>query len=329
MIEYKHDRRNNPITSFLIQPRFQGEQTTVPIERGEYKKAKQAQSTALLTLKFESSADKFFRSYEELEATCLEISVHESIRRNHNRDFMESYDTRSTVERRISTTLSYARGYLDKSASNIRKLAGRDALKIFKAYRKREYDKHFSYRLMEELRNYAQHSGDSMSGVTHYNSVETLHADRQDQRDHRLVAVTRPQISVERIQSASRFKPSVARESADFCGKDGGIDLLLHLRRYASCIGAIHEDIRLQVAEICNGAERYQRSVREKYESASGVASDYLACYAVDEKGVVGGSVSLHPFAFKTIKRLVARNAGLTDIEKMIVSTELPKHNRT
>lgn len=296
------------------------------ITRAEYRNAKRAHQTEREWLRFETFADSVFRSLEELEEACLKVAVRCSMRSDTFEEW--EHDVRSLIERRASAFLSTAKRYLDAAPQCLKRIGASDDAIKFRSFTAAQYDREVAYRLLDSLRNHAQHGGVSVTSLVRNGSVEFLHDERSGPDDDRNVACVRPQIDTGELFGRDMIKPRVRRELDGLLDKDRQIDLLMYFRRYASCIGQIHSASRELVDAPARRRSDDLSALAKRFQETTGESVSVSYCFAVDKDGLAGDAFILHRGRRNILDRLIRRNQHLTRIEKRIVSNELPRHLR-
>jgi hypothetical protein len=155
----------------------------------------------------EEAYDVVMGNYLELEEAVLRLAARDLAHR-HPFGKVDHFDTaRRTCHRALSNLLASARAFDNQSCGLISELSGNPSadLAAHKAAFSTAYDAALGYRVMESLRNHAQHQGVSVSGVAFRR--RSLSA-----TEPRLAVTVRPYIAVEDLRRSPKFKRSVLCE---------------------------------------------------------------------------------------------------------------------
>lgn len=184
----------------------------------------------------EQKFDILVENYVELENALLHAGVHYMVHQTMDTHYFEVQ--RDLFNRLLSNLLSAARAYLDyvPQASNrmLGQLSG--ATSRCKAECAQAYDSYVGYRVMEGLRNFAQHEG---------LPVQALRVTGDE-----IGVETRTVVSFYAIKSAMRemkvFKHAVQIELDAMPG--AGLDLKHMMREYLSGLAHVHDALRTEIA---------------------------------------------------------------------------------
>ncbi len=229
---------------------------------------------------------------------------------------------RIIVSRRIVNILSACTMYLDQSLHHLTTIYGKDSdkVKIAKGKTNYYYDKNFGYRVMEALRNHAQHRGFPIHSIMF--SGEWL--DIEDKERSRLHHTVIPRISVSALELDGKFKQAVLKEMQEAQNKQG-LDVRPLIREYVECIGLIHEHIReitrtdLMIWE--SSFDKVIDKVQQEYGQDAPLTSWAIAMK--DEKEQLKERITVHKEFVKRRQTLEKKNAIFVNLRKRYASNEI------
>jgi hypothetical protein len=152
-------------------------------------------------------------------------------------DYAESMDLRLAIDRRLLNVLTASRLYLDQASYLVCELFGSDSeeQKQLVGFRSKVYDERFGYRVIEALRNYAQHRGLAVARIgCSQRNVQTADAPLWE------ISIV-PELSTAELADDPKFKKSVAQEMLDH---GEFLDLRPIVREYAAGLSEIHRMFR-------------------------------------------------------------------------------------
>lgn len=197
-------------------------QDRIAISEEEVSILKETSEKILLALSFERNFEYLIQNYLDYENTIAQKSISQLVDKHQSMDEFNSHIT--DVNIKLLNLLSTTKAYIDKSPSILKKLKG--VADSFKIECSLQYDTNFSYRLVDALRNYAQHNNDPLSSLT-------LGGEWVKQEN--LEYYTNPIIDTEVLRANKKFRKSVLPEY------DVKFHLSYCIRRYIECLSLIHK----------------------------------------------------------------------------------------
>jgi len=260
----------------------------------------------------------------------------------HNSDHSQSMLERLCLDRRLVNLLTACRLYLDQTDHGISILFGKNSseLKDVKTFKNDLYDKHWGYRLMEALRNHAQHSGLPIHVIGY-----PMYLSQGKGPDYKEFTIS-PKTEVSRLIENSRLKKPIVNELES---KGDTIDLRGPTREYLSCFVQLHDKLREMIqSRVENAQELYKRAVDE-FGLINGQKVKFASLRELHDDQKTQGEVALVTHFFDYYDVLRKRNvvnkylklsmASNTDQKKVynrycsmpqkILSDELPGITRT
>lgn len=199
---------------------------------------------------------------------------------------------------RVQNFLSSVRGFIDTFAHTLSDEYGKDSdiYNEFKQLKSKMYDKHFSYRFIETLRNYSQHRA---LPITSLNFSSENHK-----------KVVRVIIKKEKLLSDSKISGKMKEDIRLNCSDE--IDLLPHLSTMFGSIIMIHDEMMKSVIkeDKCEAFFGFEK------EFIGSQGSPLLLDYDIFNDGE---NLTLHPrlFNFDGIRRI---SEELEDTKKFMQS---------
>ena len=258
-------------------------------------------------LDIEETWDSLLANYRALELALAEMGV-DNVLMGGGNTIHDFDDTRRTCTRLVDNMLTTARAFLDKVPRRVRDLFGKEAQERFRLATNNAYDTYAGYKFMDNLRNYAQHHGSSISGVTY--------GVRRQEREGGLDAlVHNAQIGIDRRPLDTEFKEH-AREVLDrVSDKKGKIDMLPLIREYLQGLDEAMQVVRDSAKEPLEAWLSNNDDGVTKLAVASEFTVGQVAVHYT-ERGTYGEKVYLHPTARERIKRLRTRNRRLSHLTR-------------
>ena len=225
------------------------------------------------------------------------------------------------LNRRISNLLSACRQYLDHSKHHISKILGSDKIKEIESYASYEYDSVLGYRVMESIRNYAQHRGLPIHRCD-YNSKWV----KKDEASILLFSVT-PYIDIEILQKDKKFKKSILSELLDIDDKH---DIRPFVREYIASFGSIHKKIRTLLRLHTTKWEETLNNAIEKFKEVAGEEGSILGLTAlIHREGKDSSAIPIFLDIIKYRKELQDKNSNLGSLTVQFVDTGISEYVST
>lgn len=228
----------------------------VSISQGEYASAVLALDTVLHVLELEEKWDVLIGNYEELEVELLRLTTEKAIHRHST--WHDGARNRRLLNRRVNNLLSSCRLYIDHLRHSFTLIFGEASpeLSVIDAARHREYDSSFSYRLLEELRNYTQHR--RLPIDVEMTTFKPTTYGEESQVACALTPMLETANVLEDIKVKARFRPELESQP-------DRIDLKVHCRGYVHSLFKIHVTVRAQVAPRITQSEALITDLMARY----------------------------------------------------------------
>ncbi len=285
----------------------------VEIDPEEYREITDARNLLLESLFIEQKFDLLIDNYLEFETVLLEIGARELVRGSG--DWADFQDQRNHLNRRVVNLLSAARLYLDHTRHHLGNIesAVPGVRSSIEAAMSAQYDECLGYRFMEALRNYVQHRGYPIHGVT-YSMSRT---------DHGSVYVVTPHIEWAQLDEDGKFKATVLSELKVLGEK---IDIRPFAREYMERLWNVHHMIRGHLQLVVEPSEKLMRQAIERYRNESPADHSIIGLAAVTRDGqTYDGAIPLLEDMLDYRKSFEKKNRSLTNLAKRYVSGEIAR----
>jgi hypothetical protein len=257
-------------TSFFLRRQVIDPQKPLAIQESDYFQLQAARSTLVDAFSFEQKFDLLKENFVAFEIAATEWSLRATI------EFNYSYGAISSVmqeaSRHVMNLLTAARAYVDQVQQDFKHLAlspsfGEQA----KQKLSEQYDSSVDYRLMEALRNYVQHCGQSVHSFS-----GNIAGKRADWAHAVSLRTLKAQLSEDKS-----FKPEVLAEMPAY------VDVRVASRAYVHALSIVHLALRQVIereVDSARGAVQLwtQRYLENGNDSAVGLYAHKSAAGADD-----------------------------------------------
>lgn len=294
---------------------------TIPITAKEFQRIARATQTVRICLGLEEKFDLLLENYAELERSLLKMALRHSIFPGEIDTLLS--DGAHTMNRRLVNLLTTARLYLDQARHDLSDVHGSssDAFQQLEQAAHREYDTNSGYRIMEALRNYAQHQ----SLPIHAISFPMSRADVTTTSRLRFGVVLYTNVDYLREE---RFKTVVLNDLEAVADQRRLADLLPIIRSYVESLGHIHAQVRLINRVALHEADEILTGHLTLAQSTLGVKSGLFATAEMEDarnsREFIRSKRSIY-LGDRLIRRreyLERKNADLKNIAQRYVSSE-------
>lgn len=248
------------------------------ISQETYNELKKVHEKLIEVLFIEEKLDILLSNYFELEQTLLDLCLKRSYGNNgENQD--NSFDELNLVDRRILNLLASCRMYIDQTAHSLSEIYGEESEKyiiveglrdkktkkrIKKGIKSKICDSHFSYRLMEQIRNYSQHNGLLVSKIIPKDKwIEGKESDSLSLQCQSITITTKIDL-LEEAMRREKIKKSVVEELKILEVEE--FDLMNYIRNYIDLIKIIHLEIRKILKEDTEQWSKFYIDLIQKYK---------------------------------------------------------------
>jgi len=158
------------MTDYMVA-RFPAEGSAQSITQNKYESIDIAWKNLKFLANLEEVWEALIQNYVELEKGLLSAAVNSMVR--SDRGYNRSQNDRVLFTRLLSNLLSTANAYLCHTPRYLNKINIANLTNSFNLAKKEAYNKSFGYRLMYNLRNYAEHHGPALQGITYSSDWDT------------------------------------------------------------------------------------------------------------------------------------------------------------
>lgn len=286
-----------------LQQKIIGHAPKLPINEELFEELAVARTALTAAFELEESYDLLLGNYVEVERELLTASASNAIR-NLN-DYQDFFELRSTINRRVVNLLTATRLYLDQAPQRLADCAAdpAKARSEFKLRTREHYDKFFSYRFLEALRNHVQHCGLAVHSVTQGVKCvsEGLEVSVQPYAEQRYLAVD------------GGFKSKILDEMP------AKVLLTLAMREYLQCIGDLHMLVRSHIADHVLKARQLVGAQISRYATENNGETTGLSAFKLNPQGQVE-SIAMFLDWDDIREKLALRNSGLTALSRHFVT---------
>lgn len=251
-------------SSFHLRAHYFGATTVLQLTDAEAEQVKAATEVNLNALHLEELYDGVVADYLELETEILNATAEFIVKPDAAIGQIDK--VRRLFNRRLMHLLSVVRTYIEVAPRYLGLLIS-DADRgrgVFKAATSSEYDALLGYRVLEALRNSAQHWGLPLHSVS-LNS-QLMGDVGTDAAALQVRHSIEPQILLAELRRSEKFKRKVLNELE--AGPES-IDLRPLVRQYVEGLSTIHDAARAVSQDHCDEAERITRDAIRRWELAS------------------------------------------------------------
>jgi len=290
-----------------------GKAPELPLSPAEFEALKDAKDLLLGTLGLEESIHLVFANFFEYEAVLLRQALSELIYAVGS--WSEFQGSIHDINRLLVNLLSGGRGYLDQSSHFLSRRFGKGSSEIasFRRWCTAQYDSKLGYRVMEALRNYAQHRG---VAVHHLSHSHWLAGDGPNApRRNALV----PGLLPTRLAEDGGFKAEVLKELLDL---EEPVDIRPLVREYVSGLATVHEQLRQSLSDALSSADKLILDAIDRYDQESTIGVVGLAAQKRDASGKVVDSIALFGDIVERRRDLVRRSGRVPHIVGAFTTNE-------
>lgn len=214
--------------------------------------------------------------------------------------------------------LTSARSYIysaSKLASEFSNESEQKVRNTFDESRKAAYDNLFGYRLMEAIRNSAQHHGFPIHGFTIGNSWD-INNGRKTKNRYLVV----PTINVNQLSADEKFKKEILRELKD---RGANLDVRPHLREYVYGISSINFDLHSAAEAALSNAEKTINKLIAAYGAKN--PSSEINYFIIEKHSKNNERAKVSEFSLRaidTLHKLALNKHKLPRLDLTYVSTD-------
>lgn len=217
----------------------------IPINGNQYRKLADALSTIISAIEVEELFQVFGQSFLRFEKDLLTLSLEFAYAASKKPDSADDFfsKARNQFNVNIITILTAYQSYADQSDRILkyaRSIPGARELNTHVA--QEVFGRHFSYRICDQLRNYAQHRALPLGGFSIGGDTELIHDNTGAVRKGYNGYSVSPWLDVEKLKSSKRVKAIIRDELTQLNYKK--IDMKWLIRSFAGAMYSRHEKLR-------------------------------------------------------------------------------------
>lgn len=238
-----------------LEQRIIGARSVIDLTNAEFDELVTSRRVLSDALTFEQRFEVLLGSYIDFEAGAGRLSLETAAGLDYQ-NYVPAARALLDANRLLMNLMTASRAWIDQVQKDFATLAAPGGFgQRAKALLSAQYDEWFDYRLMEALRNHAQHRGMPAHGYTASDGLHDALTFRCLRRE---------------LVDAGEFKKSVLAEMPD------EVDLRLSARRYIDCLSKVHVTLRRDITVVVNNArERIAAAIalfeKETNESSVGL----------------------------------------------------------
>lgn len=256
------------MSGFRIANLLQDGLNEIPIGEVEYNEIRQARAKLDAYTSLEEHFNLIVHNYRDVESYIFEASLDNMLFSGFRPDRFS--DMTSRFNRLCIGMLSSVRLYVDTVVTLCRAVSDEDGLDDrVRTLLGEKYDASYHFRVMEALRNYAQHR----ALPTHSTAIRRS----TDRRTRAKTFSVEFRFVTKYVQRDSKFKARTLSEIEELGGK---VSLNEALREYFVCLAEFHHDVRRLLRPAIDLADGRCSALRERWLNgrAAGFADGLAVC---------------------------------------------------
>lgn len=295
---------------FILTSMILSSSEAIELTQNEFDTLREAVSGLLVCIEAEENFDCIIENYRELEESMFGEALHSVMSRQM--DSISSQAPRSTAARKLANFLSMVRLYcstIETHTSNI--IGDPSGAAQIKTAMSAQFDSSKSYRIMDGLRNYAQHA----ALAVHSYSLGAAWSSDREYLEHQF----EPAVEIAFLAADPRFRKKTLEEI-----KDGPSLLKVKplAREYVECLSTIHSDFRVITHATTNrfsiAIADARRRLAEQFPDAPRM---FMAIYKTDIDGIaIGEKTNLSKTLTDYVAFLQQKNQKLINFSKRRVA---------
>jgi hypothetical protein len=266
----------------------------VDLSEEEFTGLRSARRNLIAAQSYEEKFGLLLENFWEYEETRLRLAL----RIPEMTGYDPFWDGVFLLNRRLVNLLTTCRMYVDQTKVELNELVGESGQSQIKGLFSKQYDALLGYRVMEALRNYAQHHSFPIGAVDFFQGWEKF-------EDGSYFSLrTNPKLRMSDLDSG--FKKEVLTELK--VRQEKSLDVTYFVREYIEGLSAVHAELR-ELADL------------ERYGMASGTKVSYCAASFLNEQGTEIESFSIYRELTERVDKLRQRRLP-THVSRCIVSNK-------
>ena len=297
---------------YLLRLCTMGDPPTISIDRQRFLRIKTAKSILHEALSLEEDYEMMISNYIDLEKESINVSISYMVR--NYRGYVDFFDARLGLNRRLMNLFTSARLYADQLASHCSACLPNETGigEQVKSFCSVEYDNNFDYRFMEALRNHVQHFGPAVHQVTHGSRWTTLDVNGLLEFSSSFYT------EKEYLVSNGHFKKQILNEMPE------KIDLISASRGFMESLSSVHDKVRQTISKNVSEARTTMQTATDDYKAVYKKEFVGLNAYAFDGNTKMDDVPIILDWDDIRIE-LVKRNSCLVNLRKRYVTGQIEK----
>lgn len=277
-------------------------------------------SAAIETIRKSTDAEEIFLvcvyNYEDYERHLLQSALTDMVYQKHHYSDFWSISTRT--HQHLANFLSSCRAYLDQIKTLAGGIGKEPSVLVadIKASTNKWYDDSLSYRFMEGLRNFVQHRGFGVHGL----SFGHRWTPKGEQKMHRMHFWLEPYVLAARLAEDGNVKKSILAEFGTET-----VPISPHVREYMRAIGDLQHLFRIKTKQAVDDAKQLMNEALESYRKLSDGGSTLGAKAVAEENGMRVGQFPILRETLDYHDEIIRKVNPLTNLEFRVVSSAGPE----
>lgn len=284
------------------------------ITEDEADQIKLARDDLITLIELETLWHCVLTNYLEIENTIASEAIFGMARSRI--DFYEYRLVNIEMGRRFMNLLTTTRAFLDQSPPLLSKLSDNEKKRYaekFDLERSRAYDAEFSYRLLEGLRNYAQHH----SMPVHGSEFNNRWLKESDHLEHSVSIY----IQIDKLLADKKIKAKLKDDLNKRMSKKNQISLVESIRVYVECLGGLVSVVRKATKSLADSSNERVSAAHDRLAEMSD-QSVFAALDGIDDSGSRVSRMHLNTETGAFLKSLRSRNGVATNLRRRIISNQ-------
>jgi len=288
--------------------RVLGFQSFVEISADHYENARAAKVNLQTFLRIEENFDLLLANYADLERDLLDIALRTLVYQQPG--WSSAMDNLSSTIRRLMNLLTVIRSYADHVPRHVGKAIGKAEGEKIRSWLREVYENVPEYRILWEIRNYAQHAGMPLHGIQYRSSREEAAGGTR----FRECAV--PWIEPGSLAEDSRFDSAVLE---DLRRMGERVDLMPLVRTCVEAIAGVHQRLRDLAATWIGSWEGAIALVITQGKKVFGEIAE-LSLVKESDAGSIEEVSAIFPEQIERRRSLQEKNSKLANLSSRYVS---------
>jgi hypothetical protein len=291
-------------TKYLLAQMFLSSEAEIELSRSEYDLIIEAIDKLLECLDAEDKFDCLLENYRDLEKFMVDQAFESMFSRFE--DGVAFQVPRNTTARKLSNFLSSVRLYQDTVGRHAKSITNDEAIGIAVGTElSQQFDSSLSYRVLDALRNYAQHQTLPVHGFSMDHRWVEDHAEHEFQ----------PVVNVKELARNPDFRKKTLAEIVD--GPEA-LQLKPMIRDYVESLSTIHEEFRGKTQSAVDRHLATIASAKTRLFAQFPETKDIgLAVFEADDEGLkVGNETGLNKTLHEYLDFLRKKNRHLVSFAR-------------